>query len=203
MAGELLAAYMQRQLCAITEEDARKTDWPRGTSDASQLSLNTDYVPSHRLFQKWGDPPAPVLDPFCSSTRTIKHPLIPKFNDGRWANWTFKAEGGTAKTYVRATEPGAKIGFSVPVRGGLGRVRVQYLQSSTFGLGTIKCWLDDDTEHIKYIEGYWTSPLNLAGMSVISTTAAVGDHTLWCELTAHSKSPNKGTEFRLIGVDSA
>ncbi|KAH7106458.1 hypothetical protein BKA62DRAFT_612217 [Auriculariales sp. MPI-PUGE-AT-0066] len=202
MLGELLAAYTQRQLCTIAEHDAR-SKWPRGTADAAKLTLDVNAIPTHRLFQKWGDAPAQKLAPFCSSTRTKNHPLTPSSNDGRWENWTYKAPGGTPKTYIRATEPGARISFAVPVRGGLGRVRVQYLQSATFGLGVIKCWLDEDVAHAKHIDGFWTHDVNLASMAVISTTATVGDHTLTCELTEHSNSPNGGTEFRLIGVDAA
>jgi hypothetical protein len=198
MLGELLSAYTQRQLCTIAEHDARPS-WPRGTAEPAQLALDTTVIPSHRLFQKWGDPPSLKLDPFCSSTRTLKHPLTPNFNDGRWANWTYQAPGGTPKTYVRATEPGALISFAVPVRGGLGRVRVQYLQSATFELGIVKCWLDDDKAHAKLVDGFWEYQVYVCSSMSFSTTDAGSIGTLLLWLSFRPQLPKVTT---LFGVSS-
>ncbi|KAH7106459.1 hypothetical protein BKA62DRAFT_766006 [Auriculariales sp. MPI-PUGE-AT-0066] len=204
MAGELLAAYTQRQICAMAQQQALAPEHLTGISEASQLALDLDDVPSHLLFSGFNDPPALVLDPYCSSTRTKKHPLVPDFNDGRWQNWAWMLGGGhKEKKYVLAKEPGAKIGFKVPVRGGgMGRIRIQYLRSAQFGLGILKCWLDDDTENVARADGYWKWSLNIAAYTVVSNNATKGDHMLWCEMTGHTNSPDGRTEFRFIGVDS-
>lgn len=199
MLADLLIGYTERQLRAFEHSPTS----PLSTHSDAQLHVDPEGVPALRLFQNFNDPSPPVLDPFCASTRAKRNPLIPAYNDGRWSNWTFAAQGGSAKAYVVAHEPGARIGFKVPVRGGLGRVRVSFLQSSTFGLGMAKCWLDDDTTAAALVDGYWDSPLNLANMAVVSKTASVGEHMLWCELTGHTRDPEGRTEFRLIGVDAA
>ncbi|KZV78310.1 hypothetical protein EXIGLDRAFT_43979 [Exidia glandulosa HHB12029] len=201
MLADLLIAYTQRQLCTLSHP----TPAPSSSSLPSydNLPVDVEGIPPLRLFQNYNDPPAPHLSPYCSSTRTLKTPLVPAFNDGKWENWTFTATGGSAKTYIRATEPGAKIGFKVPVRGGMGRVRVSFLQSSTFGLGICKCWLDEAKDEAVLVDGFWQSPLNLAGTQTVTNKATIGEHMLWCELTGHTRDPEGRTEFRLIGIDAA
>ncbi|EJD41058.1 hypothetical protein AURDEDRAFT_153366 [Auricularia subglabra TFB-10046 SS5] len=210
MLAELLASFAQRQLCHISHEPVPAPSADRREQDFAKQHVDLFRIPTHRLFQHFGDPPAPRLNPFCASTRTLKHPLVPEFNDGRWSNWSYAAPGGSEKKYVLASEPGAKIAFRVPVRSGggehegaMGRVRVSFLQSSTFGLGIVKCWLDDDRDKAVHVDGFWKSPLNLANTAVVSKDASVGDHLLWCELTGHTRDPEGRTEFRLIGVDAA
>ncbi|KAH7102217.1 hypothetical protein BKA62DRAFT_617848, partial [Auriculariales sp. MPI-PUGE-AT-0066] len=203
MAGELLTAYTQRQICAMAQQDTLASEYLIGTSEASQLLLDLDKMPAYRLFSGLNDPPALVLDPYCSSTRSEKHPLIPEYND-RWSNWTWSPpNGGKPKKYVVAQEPGAKIGFKVPVRGGgMGRVRMRYLRSKQYGLGIARCWLDEDTAHEVRVDGYWGHAMNIAFTTVLSSNATKGEHMLWCEMTGHTNSPDGGREFRFIGVDS-
>lgn len=75
------------------------------------------------------------------------------------SNWTYR--GNRIKPYVRATSPGARISFRVRV-GGMGRVRVTYLKSAEFGLGTVKCWLDDAVARAVKVPGHWDYALNTA-----------------------------------------
>lgn len=44
----------------------------------------------------------------------------------------------------------------------LGTVELHYLRSAIFGLGTIKCWVDDDEDQVNIIEGYWNLEYNIA-----------------------------------------
>jgi len=206
MAGDFLSAYTQRQLCAIAQQDLLDPVVITGTAPAARLPLDLSEVPRNWFFSNTEDPPPPELDPFCSSTRTTKHPLIPSFNDGKWSNFTWTPPDKNprkSKSYIIAKEAGARIGFNVPIRGGLGRVRLQYLRSFEFGLGMAKCWMDDDKKAAVLADGYWEWQVNIAAYTVITWEATVGEHTLWCEMIEHSNSPDNRTEFRIIGVDAA
>jgi len=206
MAGELLASYTQRQLCAIAQRDTIDASTLHGSSLAAQLPLDMSSFPTQSMFGGADDPPAPVLNPFCSSTRNERNLLIPTFNDGRWSNYTWIPPNGNKaymKSYIVPSEPGALIGFTVPVRGGLGRVRVQYLRSWEYGLGIARCWLDDLKTKAVNLDGYWTHKVNVAAFMVIATGVSSGDHMIWCEMTGHSTSPDKKTGFRIMAVDSA
>ncbi|KAH7102208.1 hypothetical protein BKA62DRAFT_790481 [Auriculariales sp. MPI-PUGE-AT-0066] len=180
MAGELLAAYTQRQICAMTRQATFASEHLFGNSEASQLLLDLDKIPSHLLFSSINDPPAQVLDPYCSSTRTSRHPLIPEFNDGRWSNCPVLVRGG-----------------------GMGRVRMRYLRSKQYGLGIARCWLDDDTSHEFKVDGYWGYPMSIAVSAVLARNASISEHMLWCDMTSQTSSPDGRTEFRFIGVHSA
>ncbi|KZV97711.1 hypothetical protein EXIGLDRAFT_702882 [Exidia glandulosa HHB12029] len=186
--ADLLASHLERQL------------WISHPRVAEH-----DTIPPLRMFQQYGSPLPPRLQPYCASTRSQRTPLIPTVNDGRWKTWSHTAPGGSTKTYIVAKEPGAKVGFSVPIRdeGGLGRVRIQGLRSATFGLGIAKCWVDDDEYKAVRIDGYWTTKLNVASTWVVATNVAAGEHMLWCELTTHSNDPQHRTEFRIVAVDAA
>ena len=67
--------------------------------------------------------------------------------------WTY--QGRNEKPYLRATEPGSYVKFSVEV-GVMNRVRITYLRSKTFGLGDVWCWVDDDKKGGTRLPGYWT-----------------------------------------------
>jgi len=58
------------------------------------------------------------------------------------------------KTYLRATEAGDYAKFKITV-GLVGRVRVSYLRSNTFGLGDIWCWMDDNKNMGRLFQGWW------------------------------------------------
>ena len=50
MAGELLAAFTERQLCTIARRDALDPSLARGSALAAQLPLDMEDLPSHSLF---------------------------------------------------------------------------------------------------------------------------------------------------------
>ena len=155
MFADMLIAFTQRQLCALSNPTR-----PTGSAEPATLLTTQDptldAVPSHALFSSpLHDAPALHLHPYCASTRTKHHPLIPSFNDGKWSNWTFNG-GEHDKTYVRATEPGAKVAFKFPMaEGGMGRVRFQWLRSKSFGMGIAKCWLNEDEDKALLFDGFW------------------------------------------------
>lgn len=43
----------------------------------------------------------------------------------------------------------------------LGDVQLHYLRSATFGLGNLKCWIDDDLHQAVVIEAYWDLGVNI------------------------------------------
>lgn len=63
-------------------------------------------------------------------------------------------KGRGDKPYLVAYNPGDYAKFEIVV-GMVGRVRVTYLKSKTFGLGNVWCWLDDDRKNGKKIVGWW------------------------------------------------
>jgi hypothetical protein len=75
------------------------------------------------------------------------------------SRWVYK--GNKEKPYLMADEPGAYVKFEVEV-GVMGRVRITYLRSKTFGLGDVWCWLDEDKAQGVRVEGWW----QLDGMCV-------------------------------------
>ena len=205
MAGELLAAFTERQLCTIARRDALDPSLARGSALAAQLPLDMEDLPSHSLFSNVDGPPAPILHSYCASTKTKKFPLIPASNDGRWSNYSWVPPGGNMlfeKRYIVADQPGALISFKVPVREGLGRVRIQYLRSNEYGLGVAMCWLDDNKAAAMYLDRYWTHAVSIAWHGILGMEIPSGEHIIWCELTSKTNPVDKRTHFRLIAVDT-
>ncbi|EJD40577.1 hypothetical protein AURDEDRAFT_186962 [Auricularia subglabra TFB-10046 SS5] len=185
--ADLLVAYMQRQLCTLDRHSASPADehLPRWKE--------MEDVPRLRMMEPWdAEKTHEPLQPYCASTRTLKHPLVPIANEG-WANWTYR--GNRVKPYVRSTLPGSRVSFRVVVHS-MGRVRLTYLKSADFDLGSVKCWVDDDESRGVKITGKWDyKGLNIAHVYVIARNVPPGEHTLSCELLDH--------EFRVIAVDAA
>lgn len=61
--------------------------------------------------------------------------------------------------YIRATRPGSK--FGIKFTSSLGSVQLHYLKSAIFGLGTLRCWVDDDVEKAMDVPGYWGHSHNI------------------------------------------
>ncbi|KIJ25849.1 hypothetical protein M422DRAFT_38440 [Sphaerobolus stellatus SS14] len=199
--SDLLLSYTQRQLCAIERE---KHD-PRPWIDSSEGKLpGTDIledIPRLRLLQKYDRTSITSrVKPFCLSTRTKKHPLVPMESEG-WEMWTY--QGRLAKPYLRATEPGSYAKFDVQV-GVMNRVRVTYLRSKTFGLGDVWCWIDGNKKGGTRLSGYWNvDNVNIAIVGVVSDKTPPGKHVLTCEVMQETNDQGKGHEFRMIAVDAS
>jgi len=69
-------------------------------------------------------------------------------NEG-WAPWSWKD-----KHYLVAKQPGSKISFEVDLVA-MGVVLIYYQRSRTFGLGDLKCWIDDNVDKAEIFSGYW------------------------------------------------
>lgn len=122
-------------------------------------SFNGPYefgiLPRQKVLDGW-DPSlehsVPPFHPTCLSTRSSdpKFDLIPISTEG-WAPWTHPEY--TDKPYLIATKPGSWAKFELET--GLGVIKVYALKSKTFGLGNIRCWVDEDKDQSVEIEGWW------------------------------------------------
>jgi hypothetical protein len=182
--GDVMMAYIESQLCemdALEKADA-KTKYTIGE------------VPPQRVFGKFTPGKVePILKPFCRTTNSDTFPLLPKDNHG-WREWSSSPE----KKYWIADEPGSKISF--PFTTTQGNVILQYLRSREFGLGNIRCWIDDTEDSTtKYIEGYWNEPYNI-GRTTTWDRVAPGEHTLHCVLRDQTADPGGKKEFRIISL---
>ncbi|KZT33438.1 hypothetical protein SISSUDRAFT_1054222 [Sistotremastrum suecicum HHB10207 ss-3] len=159
-----------------------------------------EEIPRLTLFSKYDhDTVVPPTHPTCLSLKSAKHPLVPLQADG-WEHWIYK--NNAEKPYLRATKPGSRISFSVKV-GVIGRVRLTYLRSFSFGLGSVWCWIDEDHAGGRRLDGWWNvEHMNTGANSVVAKDVPAGDHTLRCELLKETLDPNGGTEFRIIAVDA-
>lgn len=63
------------------------------------------------------------------------------------------------QNYIRATKPHSKVGFKFTTS--LGKVQLQYLRSAIFGLGSVKCWVDDDVSRAVTVIAYWEETVNI------------------------------------------
>jgi hypothetical protein len=67
--------------------------------------------------------------------------------------------GTNEQNYIRATQPHSRIGFKFTTS--LGTVQLQYLRSAIFGLGSVKCWVDEDEWMGVTVIGYWKEIVNI------------------------------------------
>ncbi|KAL7419164.1 hypothetical protein Q5752_006000 [Cryptotrichosporon argae] len=187
--GDLVSAYIDKQLCEMDAIEAAV-----GTTDVDVL-YPIEPVPRILLTMKYDeDTVVPVMRPNCFTTAGEKSPLVPAEQTG-WREWSWKD-----KKYWIAETPGSRISFKFSTV--LGTVKLFYLRSREFGLGSVSCWVDDDAAAAVRIDGYWTYPFNTGQEADVRKDLKPGEHTLHCELKDHTLDPAGGKEFRIIGVFS-
>ncbi|KAJ3718514.1 hypothetical protein C8R42DRAFT_629851 [Lentinula raphanica] len=176
----------------------------------------SEYVPRQLLFQKFDHTTVvqPAV-PFCRTTNTLVgmaafstyahllQPMPAPFStegpDG-FTMWSHQSNPG--KVWLMGRKPGSRVAFKVQTSA-LGRVRVTYLRSGSWGLGSALCWIDDDKENGKRLDGYWTyKNAHVANTHVIVEKAMPGEHILYCEILEDTKEPGGATEFRIAAVDA-
>ncbi|CCO27835.1 hypothetical protein BN14_01823 [Rhizoctonia solani AG-1 IB] len=160
--ADLLIAYMQRQICAQGRLKANPSvleyqspgntiPGPEELNEMPRLGMFRKYVRNEREVS---------IKTTCLSTRSKKHPLKPIRQEG-WVEWAWKE-----KSYVIAKEPGARATFAIDV-GTIGVIKISYLKSKTFGLGNVKCWVDNNESSARVIEGWWNEDgLNLSRFAI-------------------------------------
>jgi hypothetical protein len=63
------------------------------------------------------------------------------------------------QNYLRATQPKSRVG--IPFTTSLGTVQLHYLRSAIFGLGSVKCWVDEEVDKATVVEAYWKEKYNI------------------------------------------
>jgi len=195
----------------LSEVDADERDWVAeglvgfapGKGSFIPDSETGEYVPRISMFDKY-EPHTSLLapNPSCMTMSTTRHPLVPDpaLSHG-WDKWSHPQNPG--KLFLRATAPGAKAVFKLRTAA-VGRLRVTYLRSMDYGLGSVWCWPDDQRDKGTRLDGYWeVKNIHVSQTATITEDLAPGEHTLSCELMKETKDPGKGTDFRLLAVDGA
>ncbi|QRW19610.1 GDSL-like lipase/acylhydrolase family protein [Rhizoctonia solani] len=152
-------------------------------------------MPRLRMFRKYvRDEREHSVKTSCFSTRSKKHPLKPIRQEG-WSEWAWKE-----KSYLIAKEPGARATFVIDV-GPMGLIKITYLKSKTFGLGNVKCWVDNNESSARVIEGWWNEDgLNMSRDAEVAGGVPAGSHEVTCEVLQETRDPGGGHEFRLISL---
>lgn len=192
VSGEMMVAYIDSQLCEMDELEEAE-----GTTDVDKL-YPKDPLPPQRLMDKYAHGThAPKLTPFCASTSSERHPLAPIENEG-WYEWSSSPE----KKYLVSKTPGSRVKFKFSTT--QGKLILYYLSSKDFGLGNVKCWVDDQQNNNALsivLKGYWTNPYNTGSTKQIWNIPP-GDHTLTCRLLEETDDPSGGQEFRFMSIMS-
>ncbi|KZS87476.1 hypothetical protein SISNIDRAFT_491045 [Sistotremastrum niveocremeum HHB9708] len=209
--AEMLISMTQKIYCEELKAMANESEkeWlPTEEHIPGKDSL--EYIPRLRMFQAYDNHTEVVpMKPMCMSLTSEKHPLVASQANG-WEIWESK-QSVSRKLYYRATVPGSTISFNIEV-GPLGRARVSYLRSKSFGLGSVWCWVevegvpDSEKRFGHKLDGYWDrDKINVGSADAVAQRLPPGSHTLHCRLLGSDESadPGKGTEFRIIAVDSA
>jgi hypothetical protein len=128
----------------------------------------------------------PPIRPVCMSTNSEKNKLVPSMQSG-WREWNWqekvcgagcnmilyagcvfqdlalrvkrRGRADTSQHYLVADKPGSTVSFQVTTA--IGTIKLLYLRSATFNLGSLECWVDDDRAKSKTMHGYWTNTVNI------------------------------------------
>jgi hypothetical protein len=120
-------------------------------------SMPDEYgvMPRMRVLEGWNSDINHIVPPFhptCLSTRAkdARYNLTASHNYG-WEHWVHPDH--LDKPYMLARTPGATISFEMSTE--VGWIKMYSLRSKTFGLGTVKCWVDDDIDQSVKVVGWW------------------------------------------------
>ncbi|EIW68892.1 hypothetical protein TREMEDRAFT_31125, partial [Tremella mesenterica DSM 1558] len=82
-----------------------------------------------------------------------------------------------------------------------GGVGIAYQRSAILGLGSVRCWIDNDEENQEVVDGWWSiEERNMGMVTQIADGLEPGHHSLSCELLQHTLDPGGGHEFRLFAI---
>ncbi|KAJ4470802.1 hypothetical protein J3R30DRAFT_3710698 [Lentinula aciculospora] len=168
----------------------------------------SEYIPRQSLFQQYDH--ASVLlpaKPSCQiASPNAKHPLNPlppplsTLGPDAFSLWSHPKNPG--KVWLTARKPGVTVAFRVRTSA-WGRVRVTYLRSESYGLGSVWCWVDEQREKGRRLDGWWQQKnIHVANTHNIAESISPGEHILSCEILKETKDPGGGTEFRIVAVDA-
>ena len=169
------ADYITQETVEAFDADlaAEQVDWPEASrywrmnpskesERPGQLmpgvwSMPFEYgmMPRMRVLDGWNpdvNNVVPHFHPTCLSTRAKE----PRFNltpsdSYDWEHWVHPDYPD--KPYLISRTPGAVVSFEMETE--VGWIKMYSLRSKTFGLGTVKCWVDDDIDRAVKIVGWW------------------------------------------------
>ncbi|KAG7562433.1 hypothetical protein FFLO_02107 [Filobasidium floriforme] len=191
--ANLTATYMSRVLCKMEERERLKEigiDLRRSRPEFPAWD-ELGEIPKWPLMSQYkaDAPPMPKLSPICLSTTSKKNPLKQQ-TDGDWVEWSWKD-----KKYIVGRKPGEKVQFKFKTV--VGTVALFYQRSRKYGLGVARCWVDDDTDRMMYLDGYWEHDVSIPDMTEVRGDLEEGEHVLNCEINVDTNDPGGGTEFRI------
>ena len=100
--------------------------------------------------------------------------------------------------YIVGREPGQKVRFNFHTA--IGDVKLFYQRSTSYGLGKVDCWVDDNVQAKVKLDGWWERPQSIPESSPIATNLSPGAHVLTCEVIEETRDPGGGHEFRITTV---
>jgi hypothetical protein len=119
------------------------------------MPFEYDTMPRMRVLDGWNPDPNNVVPPFhptCLSTRAKDARFnLTASHSYNWEHWIHPDYPD--KPYMLAREPGATISFEMHTE--VGWIKMYSLRSKTFGLGTVKCWVDEDMDQGVKVVGWW------------------------------------------------
>lgn len=183
--SDLVSHYVERQMCAM--------------SDKVQPVILDNYsykesIPKFDMFtHRWEQDKFRELEPHCETFADQSYK--PKSMDG-WKFWDWKEE----KFYIVADVPGSQVTFEV--RSSQGVVYLYLFRSADYSLGNIWCWVGDDKEKGRELQGYWDKWYSVGVMTPVAEGLSQGQHLLHCELMNKTSNPEGGTNFRILAVAS-
>ncbi|KAJ3798565.1 hypothetical protein GGU11DRAFT_780235 [Lentinula aff. detonsa] len=222
--------WHEDQLIGTYSEDSNVAggwDWDPYESDRTEGLISSvpnpnegedvsEYVPRQLLFQKYDHTTSvPPAVPFCRTTTTLvgmvafstyAHPLqtmpAPFSSEGPDAFVLWSHPSNPGKVWLTGRKPGARAAFKLHTSA-LGRVRVTYLRSESWGLGSAWCWIDDDRQNGQRLDGYWKyKNAHVTNTHVVVKNATPGEHILYCEILEDTTEPGGATGFRISAVDA-
>lgn len=159
----ILAKHVQDALLSQGEVD--QSTWPTQSRlwyreqelMPGMWTMPSEYgiLPRMRILEGWNpnlEHAVPPFHPTCLSTRSTD----PRFNLTPTANYDWDAwthEDYPDKPYLIARKPGAQVSFELETN--VGWIKMYSLRSRSFGLGTVKCWVDDALDRAVKVEGWW------------------------------------------------
>ncbi|KIK64252.1 hypothetical protein GYMLUDRAFT_241433 [Collybiopsis luxurians FD-317 M1] len=218
MIADLLKSFTSRVACeGWREEHAARIrdpsavgswDWIPGPNEGLLPNQDVEeYLPRQSLFQKFDH--STVMrpaKPFCQTAEGTKHPLkplpAPLSTEGEDAFQPWWHPTRPDKVWLTGRKPGVKVAFKVEAST-LGRIRLTYLRSKTYGLGSAVCWLDDNRAGGTQMNGWWdVDHIHSPHTVTLAENVEHGEHILHCEILKETKDPGGGTEFRIIAIDA-
>lgn len=199
---DILIHYLRSHVCAAHRR-------PHAGRD-----LSLEAVPRLMLQHRFAThQAAPAIEPACASLRNARTKLVANSTDGWCVHVSLRTastltararsvQGTSGGVFFVASVPGARVSF-VTRTGALGQVRVTYMRSTTDIMGIARCWVDDQEQDAVLLDAFWWRRVSVIEAQVVSSNAAPGEHTVWCELTTQSSSPSGATNFWIVGVDGA